>query len=104
MIRRPPRSTLFPYTTLFRSVAKVVINDCAVRRILRLRFLGRQWRAEKSIVVHAHGDGRSIEIRLLALCGGSLPKRSNIIEHPEGASVRGHDQVAAMHVDVANRC
>src|SRR5690349_23720356 len=24
MIRRPPRSTLFPYTTLFRSLAKVV--------------------------------------------------------------------------------
>src|SRR2546427_1777703 len=23
MIRRPPRSTLFPYTTLFRSVARV---------------------------------------------------------------------------------
>src|SRR2546427_10954882 len=26
MIRRPPRSTLFPYTTLFRSVAGVVLN------------------------------------------------------------------------------
>src|SRR2546425_6317925 len=29
MIRRPPRSTLFPYTTLFRSLgqsAKVVVN------------------------------------------------------------------------------
>src|SRR5258708_31643251 len=25
MIRRPPRSTLFPYTTLFRSVHKVTI-------------------------------------------------------------------------------
>ena len=25
MIRRPPRSTLFPYTTLFRSVAGVVV-------------------------------------------------------------------------------
>src|SRR2546427_10810422 len=24
MIRRPPRSTLFPYTTLFRSLARVV--------------------------------------------------------------------------------
>src|SRR2546422_5253270 len=24
MIRRPPRSTLFPYTTLFRSVARLV--------------------------------------------------------------------------------
>src|SRR5256885_8758592 len=25
MIRRPPRSTLFPYTTLFRSLAEVVL-------------------------------------------------------------------------------
>src|SRR2546426_3659688 len=29
MIRRPPRSTLFPYTTLFRSVHKVTITDAA---------------------------------------------------------------------------
>src|SRR5690242_21560009 len=27
MIRRPPRSTLFPYTTLFRSGFKVAEND-----------------------------------------------------------------------------
>src|SRR5438477_8414547 len=27
MIRRPPRSTLFPYTTLFRSVAKLPLTD-----------------------------------------------------------------------------
>src|SRR5688572_32226106 len=27
MIRRPPRSTLFPYTTLFRSQAKQVADD-----------------------------------------------------------------------------
>src|SRR2546430_13298448 len=27
MIRRPPRSTLFPYTTLFRSPCKVVALD-----------------------------------------------------------------------------
>src|SRR2546430_11380299 len=26
MIRRPPRSTLFPYTTLFRSLAGVVLR------------------------------------------------------------------------------
>src|SRR2546425_2703310 len=26
MIRRPPRSTLFPYTTLFRSVQRLVFN------------------------------------------------------------------------------
>src|SRR3712207_7965721 len=33
MIRRPPRSTLFPYTTLFRSRARVLA--CAVRLLDR---------------------------------------------------------------------
>src|SRR5690242_21327562 len=39
MIRRPPRSTLFPYTTLFRSlksslrVAAVTGGDCAPSRV-----------------------------------------------------------------------
>src|SRR2546430_3706192 len=28
MIRRPPRSTLFPYTTLFRSYADVLMLPC----------------------------------------------------------------------------
>src|SRR2546425_2534201 len=28
MIRRPPRSTLFPYTTLFRSIARLLTDDC----------------------------------------------------------------------------
>src|SRR3712207_7522650 len=32
MIRRPPRSTLFPYTTLFRSLAGVAHRGGAVRR------------------------------------------------------------------------
>src|SRR2546426_7039820 len=27
MIRRPPRSTLFPYTTLFRSRAKAIVEE-----------------------------------------------------------------------------
>src|SRR3712207_8377963 len=27
MIRRPPRSTLFPYTTLFRSLPRSVVDD-----------------------------------------------------------------------------
>src|SRR2546426_3782110 len=37
MIRRPPRSTLFPYTTLFRSVV--------IERLTRERGLGR-WTAD----------------------------------------------------------
>src|SRR5438477_8213647 len=27
MIRRPPRSTLFPYTTLFRSIFTLLVDD-----------------------------------------------------------------------------
>src|SRR2546421_5699460 len=37
MIRRPPRSTLFPYTTLFRSRDRVVLV-----RVLPQHFLGPQ--------------------------------------------------------------
>src|SRR2546430_16881726 len=33
MIRRPPRSTLFPYTTLFRSVDDDIRPDVAERRV-----------------------------------------------------------------------
>src|SRR2546422_3965501 len=31
MIRRPPRSTLFPYTTLFRSRVRDLLHDLVVR-------------------------------------------------------------------------
>src|SRR3712207_8424565 len=34
MIRRPPRSTLFPYTTLFRSPAGLRLRDEALQRRL----------------------------------------------------------------------
>src|SRR3712207_7319840 len=40
MIRRPPRSTLFPYTTLFRSVFRLHADGDAVR----LRFHGKELR------------------------------------------------------------
>src|SRR5256885_9310990 len=41
MIRRPPRSTLFPYTTLFRSV--MILHHCtfADERLSRRTFLSR---------------------------------------------------------------
>src|SRR2546422_8398597 len=40
MIRRPPRSTLFPYTTLFRSH---LVGKCSTRRCLRRRDTRRTW-------------------------------------------------------------
>src|SRR5260221_13336493 len=37
MIRRPPRSTLFPYTTLFRSVVEEAIREVCEHRPYVLR-------------------------------------------------------------------
>src|SRR5438876_7785980 len=45
MIRRPPRSTLFPYTTLFRSSSRIVsptvdsLREAARRRAVRASLL-----------------------------------------------------------------
>src|SRR5437764_10045575 len=59
MIRRPPRSTLFPYTTLFRSFDAVWGNAVLhhldlptaareLRRVLRPNGVGRsRWRSEE---------------------------------------------------------
>src|SRR5689334_23939591 len=48
MIRRPPRSTLFPYTTLFRSVS-VEIDALAIRACaLDMRGFGERARDRKS--------------------------------------------------------
>src|SRR3712207_6932663 len=59
MIRRPPRSTLFPYTTLFRSMPTrrpPAIHHCTSQP---LRFFGRA--AELGLLDRAlRGDGPSV--------------------------------------------
>ena len=59
MIRRPPRSTLFPYTTLFRSIAQITESVFIylgipfiagiLSRIIGLNTKGRTWYEEKFI-------------------------------------------------------
>src|SRR3712207_8456383 len=57
MIRRPPRSTLFPYTTLFRSRG----GEVAARRPVRGRHHARDPAPVVRAVLHEgpvrHGDG-----------------------------------------------
>src|SRR5260221_5260306 len=55
MIRRPPRSTLFPYTTLFRSLAVAEFSANLDRRQVRA-----------NVIALAHGSG-NLEIRLRRL-------------------------------------
>src|SRR2546422_9912531 len=51
MIRRPPRSTLFPYTTLFRSLSRVGAERCSAT--------GQEEARASLVVVQQHeGDRR----------------------------------------------
>src|SRR5688572_33470513 len=47
MIRRPPRSTLFPYTTLFRSLLLDAINYYYWQRDTQLKSYAKNWRSEE---------------------------------------------------------
>src|SRR3712207_7207149 len=59
MIRRPPRSTLFPYTTLFRSSKEKVMNEQGIRKIhkhLKERlenYIKAQYFAENDLLLEA---------------------------------------------------
>src|SRR5260370_26830196 len=64
MIRRPPRSTLFPYTTLFRSqhsgcsaAAGVLAGDHPVRRPASASSISLRSRATSSAVGAARASG-----------------------------------------------
>src|SRR2546428_1278339 len=56
MIRRPPRSTLFPYTTLFRSLIVPVIKDADGKSIAGLM------RGIRDVVDRAKADRKSTRL------------------------------------------
>src|SRR2546430_4945101 len=61
MIRRPPRSTLFPYTTLFRSAPRATRRWCstgsssATVRAQGRALSRRPWRDPAAVLRHPHG-------------------------------------------------
>src|SRR3712207_7335986 len=55
MIRRPPRSTLFPYTTLFRSAGEDEVRDLRARRHARLDQLPVERRERHALPRQAGG-------------------------------------------------
>src|SRR3712207_9526987 len=51
MIRRPPRSTLFPYTTLFRSLATVALAAAALFLVSRIWRGARWWTRAAAVLL-----------------------------------------------------
>src|SRR2546429_6846071 len=84
MIRRPPRSTLFPYTTLFRSPLSCEIESEA--RVGRRRFAigrrrGHQSRAGKRARVRrfrSEEHTSELQSRLHLVCRLLLEKKKNV--------------------------
>src|SRR2546422_5396333 len=88
MIRRPPRSTLFPYTTLFRSVVEVNAH--------LVRMKGKLFRPTLLLLSHqagGAGDPRArseehtseLQSRLHLVCRLLLEKKKNA-HHPHSRS------------------
>src|SRR5690349_7240897 len=70
MIRRPPKSTLFPYTTLFRSVRHQPVPDAALRSGAHALVLPAG-RRDRAVAAGAGGGIRTGLARRRGAAGGS---------------------------------
>src|SRR5256884_9770389 len=95
MIRRPPRSTLFPYTTLFRSlnldrIDAIQVNTSAVERraqsLVTRRTVKKEWQAAWLLRAITCMDlttlsGDDTHERVLRLCAkAKRPLQDHLIE------------------------
>src|SRR5260370_20078543 len=88
MIRRPPRSTLFPYTTLFRSIlppGTCIIFLVAVQGRPHLKYPSQPY-----IYTAPRSEEHTSELQshLNLVCRLLLEKKTNKTEHSSGAHTK----------------
>src|SRR3712207_8293361 len=101
MIRRPPRSTLFPYTTLFRSEPLVVVVAVVllVLRLVARPYLRRRHReAGLALRKRLRSEEHTSELqsRQYLVCRLLLEKKSNV--HDPSSSLRTPSHYAHSHL------
>src|SRR4051794_41495087 len=80
MIRRPPRSTLFPYTTLFRSMGTTaVMAVSAGERALELSGVAR---GEVDMLIRSEEHTSELQSPVHLVCRLLLEKKKNKSTHP----------------------
>src|SRR2546422_7276131 len=91
MIRRPPRSTLFPYTTLFRS--SLIVSRMKALRAWRLGLTASE-RSVTNRFTEVQPEGRSeehtseLQSRLHLVCRLLLEKKKERGGEPVGSTTR----------------
>src|SRR2546422_8483969 len=75
MIRRPPRSTLFPYTTLFRSGDRAALEGARRARRARARELARRGDPGRLAVRRSEEHTSELQSRLHLVCRLLLEKK-----------------------------
>src|SRR2546430_9727307 len=102
MIRRPPRSTLFPYTTLFRS--------SRTSRLVASRLSSRAFRPSRTDICTSDTPRRSADIRRSEEHTSELQSQSNLVCRlllEKKKKQRLHDAHTHSHIllqDVSNMC
>src|SRR2546425_6761140 len=99
MIRRPPRSTLFPYTTLFRSFVRQrpeLLGSCAWHE-LRAAVLSD---FRHCVRVYTRSEEHTSELQSLAylVCRLLLEKKKNKIKSKIDNVAEEHDRSSAGHL------
>ena len=89
MIRRPPRSTLFPYTTLFRSQLNHYFGSGQLRKQALFDINLEIAAGEIVIMTGPSGSGKTT---LLTLIGGLRSAQTGSL------NVVGHEQIGRAHV------
>src|SRR2546430_13469915 len=98
MIRRPPRSTLFPYTTLFRS------NGSAAAQALIARHVLEQYIQLRSTL--STQQTRPVLAALAAICEGlrPIPGKKTLVMFSQGfVATETLDWQVQSTIDIANR-
>src|SRR3712207_8242823 len=80
MILRPPRSTLFPYTTLFRSTLELTLFEDAVQRYREILRGGSVVVAQGTVTQDVE-RGVGVEVRRLRVAGSESCTKPRSEEH-----------------------
>src|SRR5260370_30841083 len=100
MIRRPPRSTLFPYTTLFRSLDELQVGGLDIRASLYASYDALDCRGRRSSRSEEHTSELQSHLNLVCRLLLEKKKNNNRLEYED----RGQHHASTQHASCLRHC